>query len=109
MRGLIYNVTYKVELAIADEFFKWMAEEHVINVLKTGMFDSVSLTRVRLDDKDGETFAYQYKTPSEQYLHKFTTELAPDLDAAIHKRFPNKFVYFSSILEVVDEYNVKFT
>ena len=109
MKGLIYNITFKVELSIADEFFKWMAEEHLIEILKTGMFDSVRLTRVRLDENDGETFAYQFTTPSEQYLEKYLREDAAKFEEIVGKRFANKFVFFTSILELVDEYNVKFT
>ena len=38
----IYNVTIKIDIDIEQEWLTWMQEEHLKEVVATGMFDSYS-------------------------------------------------------------------
>lgn len=36
--SIVYNVTTKVELSIAEEWLTWLKDEHIPDLIKTGCF-----------------------------------------------------------------------
>jgi hypothetical protein len=52
---IVYNVTVKVDLAVAEDWLAWMKTEHIPEVLATGMFISYRMLRILNDeDPDGK-------------------------------------------------------
>lgn len=58
---IIYNVTVKTDIEIADDWVKWMKEEHMPELMNTGLFVQNNLCRLlEQDEVDGVTFVAQY-------------------------------------------------
>jgi len=106
---ILYNVTVKVDGNVADEWLQWMREHHVIDVLRTGLFLQARILRLMHQDDDdgGQTFAIQYSLPNEQALHQYQREFAPKLQKEHTERYDGKFVAFRTVLQTIEEYNVK--
>ncbi len=106
---LLYNVTVKVENEIAEDWLQWMREQHVLDVLRTGLFLQARITRLlhQEDEDEGQTFAIQYSLPNASAMERYQRDFAPQLQKAHTERYEGKFVAFRTLLEVVEEYNVK--
>ena len=58
----IYNVTIKVDHAIAKEWLRWLKQEHIPEILATGCFTEATILELLENvDEEGATFAVQYK------------------------------------------------
>lgn len=101
---IIYNVTLKLEKGIEEEWFQWMTETHIPEVLKTGNFTGYKISQLLYqDDSDGKTFAIQYYCPSLEDLISYQNEHAPRLQEEHTTRYKDRFVAFRSILKVESE------
>ena len=57
---ILYNVTIKVAPEIDDAWVKWMKEEHINDLLNTGLFTDARLCRLlEQDDSEGRTYTAQ--------------------------------------------------
>src|SRR4051812_43707164 len=62
---IIYNVTVKVAHPIAAEWLRWMKDEHMPDILATGLFIESRLCRLlEQDETDGITYSAQYMCDS---------------------------------------------
>lgn len=99
---IIYNVTININHDVHDEWLKWMQEEHIPAVLKTGMFLEGKMLRLLGDeDSGGTTYAIQYTCASMKDYEKYRDEFAPALQQETSKLFKDKFVAFRTLLETV--------
>lgn len=98
---ILYSVTVNIEESIHDEWLKWMKEEHIPEVMKTNCFLSNKIMRLREPVQEGITYSFQYFCESEEKLSDYRTNHAPKLQAVHASRYPNKFVIFNTILEVI--------
>ena len=99
---IIYNVTVNVDNSIADEWLKWMVDVHIPEVLQTGLFLENHIYRVLADDdSEGKTYAIQYLCVDLKTYELYREMQAPLLQAAVTKKFGDKFVAFRTLLEVV--------
>lgn len=106
---IIYNVTINIDESIHEEWLKWI-KEHIPQVLGTGKFDKATLTRVLVEeDMGGLTYSVQYRSYSREALDAYYKEDAERLRTDGLKKFADKMLAFRTELEVIDEYNVKFT
>jgi len=98
---IVYNVTVKIEPAVHDEWFSWMKETHIPDVLATGLFEDNKMMKVLVDEKDGVTYSIQYRTTSWDKLDDYQKNHAPVLQEAHSKKYEGKFVAFRTLLEEV--------
>lgn len=99
----IYNVTINIQEEIHDEWVKWMKEEHIPDMLKTGKFKKALMTRVMVkEEMGGITYSVQYTAENKQMLERYYEEDAKTLrgKASI---FEGKYVAFRTELEVISE------
>lgn len=100
---IIYNVTVKIDRDVHDEWLQWMKEVHIPDVMNTGLFKSHQMARVLLqDESDGITYATQYHCPDMKTLQLYTAKYAPKLQKDVLDKYPDKFVAFRTLLEVVE-------
>ena len=96
----IYNVTIKIENTIEEKWLEWMKEEHLQEVVDTGMFDSYHFLELVEDEDDGtKTYIAQYMTDSENRYNRYIKEFAPKLREKGYAKFGNKFIAFRTILK----------
>lgn len=100
---ILYNVTVKIEKNIEGEWVRWMQQVHIPDVMKTGLFREYKLCRLLLGEDDGVTFAVQYLCDDLSAFKAYQDTHAAELQKAHSERFPNKFVAFRTLMEVLQE------
>lgn len=98
---IVYNVTVKIDHSVHDEWFKWMKEVHIPEVLATGYFHDNKMMKVLIDEEDGMTYSIQYRVDSWEKLEAYQKNEAPRLQADHSNRYKDKFVAFRTLLEEV--------
>lgn len=98
---IIYNVTISVEAHIHDEWLRWMREEHIPDVMATGLFLDSRMVRVLSEEDAGLTYAVQYTCADMSTYDRYWEAFAPALQAKTLARFGDRFVTFRTLLEVV--------
>ena len=100
---IIYNVTVNIEKDTQTEWLKWMKEEHIPDVLATGLFEGHKVLRLLNEESEntGVTYAIQYYCENMKKLQKYMAQHATALQQAHLNRFKDKFVAFRTLLEEV--------
>lgn len=100
---LLYNVTVKIDRAIAADWLQWMQEVHIPDVMMTNQFVEFRLLRILGDvEDDGVTYAVQYLCESIEKFREYQDQHAHKLQAEHSKRYENKYVAFRTLMEMVD-------
>jgi hypothetical protein len=98
----IYNVTIKIDEAVATDWMQWMTEEHIPAMLGTKCFNSYKMVQVlELDDEDGPTYAIQYFADSLEDYKKYINEFAPGLRKDSIEKWGESFIAFRSLMKVI--------
>lgn len=98
---IIYNVTIKVNHDIAEAWLRWMKEEHMPELLKTGIFTETRLCRLlEQDETEGSTFSAQYTCDSMEDYQEYVRSFAPLMRDKGFKKFGDKFIAFRSVMVV---------
>ncbi|MFT4022747.1 MAG: DUF4286 family protein [Flavihumibacter sp.] len=99
---ILYNITLKVEGAIAGDFSAWMLEEHLPAVLATGCFNSSRLFRLlETDDSDGPTYAVQFTAPGKTHYDKYISGYAQAHRRQLEAKWAGRYVWFPSVMELI--------
>jgi hypothetical protein len=99
---ILYNVTIKVAPEIDDAWVKWMKEEHINDLLNTGLFTDARLCRLlEQDDSEGRTYTAQYFCQNMEDYHTYIDQHAPTMREKGLKRFGDKFIAFRTVMEIV--------
>lgn len=99
---VVYNITVKVESAVATAFIAWMQEEYMPLVISTGNFESGRLLRLlETDDSDGPTYAVQFTAPSAASYREYRNRHAENHQQIIGQKWAGRYVSFSSVMELV--------
>lgn len=100
---ILYNVTINVEDSIHDAWLLWMLNEHIPQVLDTGMFVSYRMFKVltRQGEETGTTYCVQYFAESMSDYDFYIEQYAPAFRKETEDRFSGKYVIFRTLLEEV--------
>ena len=99
---LIYNVTVKVEEVIANDWLKWMHQEHIPGIMNTGCFVEFKMVRLLdIDDSEGPTYAVQYFADTMDAYQKYIADHAPHFRKASTDKWGDRFIAFRTLMEVV--------
>jgi hypothetical protein len=98
---IIYNVTVKVAPHVASEWVRWMKEEHMPELLRTGLFIDSRLCRLlEQDDTEGITYSAQYMCDSLEDYHDYVRKHAPAMREKGLQKFGDKTIAFRSVMRV---------
>lgn len=98
---IIYNVTVKVERAVAKDWLTWMKSEHIADLMKTGLFVDYRLCRIlEQDETEGITYAVQYFCDNMEHYNTYINEHAQKMRDKGFERFGGKFIAFRTVMEV---------
>lgn len=100
---IIFNVTTIIEENIHQEFVHFMHHEYIPEVMKSNQFDDAKLFRLTEPVNEGITYCAQYYTNSQKNIETYREEYLPNFQTLLMQKFPNKVVFFSSILELSDK------
>jgi len=100
---IIYNVTVKTEKEIAKDYLKWLKEEHLNDMMNTGLFSDYRLCRLMDEEEsDGVTFVIQYHCDSIENYQSYIDEHAPGMRKKSLAKFADKFVAFRTVMELIN-------
>ena len=97
-----YNITTKVTWDIVDEWIDWQLEEHIPEVMATGLFDEHKMFRLLEDEEDGVTFTIQYFTSIKDRYDQYISQFAKILRDKAFERWGNQFISHRTLMELVD-------
>lgn len=101
-QAIIYNVTVKVDAAIADAWLHWLQAEYIPAVLQTGCFSSHKIVRLlEVDDSEGPTYAIQYSAASKADYNRYMLLHAQPLQQQSYEKWGDRFIAFGSVMQVV--------
>jgi hypothetical protein len=99
----IYNVTSKVNIPIHENWLHWMKNEHIPEVLATGMFTHHRILKLReVDDSDGVTYAIQYFCSSLSHYERYLELFAGSMRAKVFEKWGNEVISFRTLMEVIN-------
>ena len=100
---IIYNVTIKVEHAIAAEFIQWMKAEHIPDIINTGCFTHALIFHLmEADDEDGITYAIQYHAKDYSHYKRYIEQFAEGMRKHISAKWGNQFIAFRTVMQAVN-------
>ena len=99
---IIYNVTIKVEPAIAETWLQWLLDEHIPDVMATKCFTDYRVVRlIEVDDTDGPTYAIQYNAYAKSDYNRYIEIHAEEMRRRSFEKWGNRFIAFRSVMQVV--------
>jgi hypothetical protein len=102
MGELIYNVTVKVENAIADKWLQWLLQEHAPKMIATDCFTKfITLKLLDQYDADGTTYAIQYFSRDIQDYQRYLKNFEDRFKKEAFDKWGNAFVDFRTLMQVV--------
>jgi antibiotic biosynthesis monooxygenase (ABM) superfamily enzyme len=100
----IYNVTVVVNPEVEERWLKWMREEHIPNVMETGLFSSFLFTQVFPEqEQDHPSYSIQYRAADLESIKLYMQMYADELRAKSAKAWGEHALAFRTVLEVLDE------
>jgi hypothetical protein len=101
---LLYNVTVSVDQRVETEWLRWMKNEHIPEVMATGMFTMHRICRLVQPEpqpEEGVTYAIQYYCDSQEQLNRYFRDFAPALQQAHMVKYGQHTAAFRTVLEIV--------
>lgn len=98
---LLYNVTLIIEEVSAAAWLQWMQEEHIPEVMATGLFVSNRLLKVIDSPNEGVTYCSQYVVQTIEDYETYQLKHADALSVELNNRFKDKYVSFTTVMEYV--------
>jgi hypothetical protein len=100
---IVYNVTIKVDHAIAAEWLQWLRGEHIPEMIATGCFSGSKVLRLlETDDTDGPTYAVQYFAGSKALYNLYIEKYSAEMRERGLAKWGAGFIAFRSVMEVVN-------
>lgn len=98
---IIYNVTVNVDPSIHADWFEWMQNLHIPEVMSTGFFNDYRILKVLSDEDTGLTYSIQYSCDTMEKYKDYEMNFAPKLRNDVIQRYKEKFIAFRTLLEVI--------
>lgn len=98
---ILYNVTISVDGRVEKEWFKWMREVHIPEIMATKLFVDHKIYKLLNEVDGGTTYAVQYFALDMQDINTYMREHADRLQEAHAGRYQTKALAFQTLLEQV--------
>ena len=99
---ILYNVTVKVDHSIHAEWLIWMKQEHIPDVMGTGMFEEARFWKLtEVDEAEGMTYAVQYIAKNRELYERYLEIFAPEMRKKGTDRWGDRFIAFRTVMEQV--------
>ncbi|MBS1597293.1 MAG: DUF4286 family protein [Bacteroidetes bacterium] len=99
---LSYNITTKISWTIANEWLRWQKEEHIPEMMSSGLFDNYNVYRlIEQDDPEGPTYIIQYFTSTEKKYKTYVEEFSLRMREKEFEKWNDQFIAHRTIMELV--------
>jgi hypothetical protein len=99
---LIFNETFIIDDAIAEEWLAWIKNNHIPAVLATGGFDGYKLYTILDSPNEGITYCLQFNTDNVERYSEFYYKQMEGIHAEHNKQFEERFALFYTLMESID-------
>ena len=100
---IIYNITIKVEWAIAEDWENWMRNEHIPEILHTGCFNKYQFVRLlEIDETEGPTYAAQYFASQLSNYDDYLQHFAQNFRLKAKEKWGQRYVDFRTLMQVIE-------
>lgn len=100
---IIYNTTFQVEIAEAENLVIFLHESYIPEATKSGFMKNPRMARIISHrDEDSECFSVQFETESVASIHKWYATEGKKINDNLIKLFKNKVVGFPTMMEVIE-------
>ena len=97
---ILYNVTIQVDPLIQEAWLIWMKEEHIPDVMSTGLFTEYKFWRLLdLDEASGPTYAAQYIAGSRGDYDRYIEQFASEMRRRGYEKWGDGFIAFRTLME----------
>jgi hypothetical protein len=98
----IFNTTYLVSDKMHGIWHKWLYEEHIPFMEKSGYFSNRQISKVLSNEQqDGTSYSVQFHIPSLELLEEWEKQYGEQFLHNFSKKFGEEVLLFSTILEVM--------
>jgi hypothetical protein len=99
---IVYNVTTMVSPAIHNQWLIWMKEEHLPEIMATGLFQRNQFMRLKdVDEDQGITYAVQFFAVTLEDYQNYVSNHAPALRLKGTQKWGDQAVGFRTLMEIV--------
>jgi len=100
---IVYSITTIVKKEVETEWFKWMKDTHIPEILRTGYFNNHRMFKIKIPTSlEGEsTYVIQYECSSIDDYLTYAEHEAPRLQADYASRFVGKVTAARTVLETI--------
>ncbi|MBI5371207.1 MAG: DUF4286 family protein [Sphingobacteriales bacterium] len=100
---IVYNVTTKVQHAIAADWLTWLRTEHIPDLVQTGCFThAVILHLAEADDEEGITYAVQYHAENRALYNRYMELFAENMRKKAVDKWGDRFISFRTLMNLVN-------
>jgi len=100
---VVYNITIKIDATIEQEWIKWQKDEHIPDVMSSGLFDEYKFFRLLEQDETADvTYVVQYFASSLENYKNYIENFAPLLREKAFGKWGKQFIAFRTIMEAVN-------
>jgi len=100
---IVYNITIKIDAKIEDDWLAWLKNEHIPEIMATGLFIEYKLFRLlEQEERDGVTYVVQYFAPSLEHYKKYVYEFSQLFQQKTFQKWRDHFVSFRTVMEIVN-------
>ena len=96
---IIYQVTVAIDPAVEEEWFAWMKNVHIPDVLRTGCFTASRAMRSVDNESSERVYVFEYEADSLEHYHRYRDNFALALQKDHSDRFAGRFRASRQILE----------
>jgi hypothetical protein len=98
---IIYNVTLSINPELETEILTWLVDEHIPEVMNTGLFDSQSMYKVVENhvDRHHNSYAVQYTLSSWDKVDTYVEKHAEGLKDKTKEKYGENLLAFRTFLE----------
>lgn len=100
---ILYNITFKIEEKVANDWLSFMKDDYLPLIFKTGYIESYKILKLLNDEysEDGVTYTVQFHLENMAQLTNYQALYEEPLEEKLHKNFGGKFVFFKTWLKEV--------
>jgi hypothetical protein len=101
-QGIVFNVTTKVDKAIADEWLQWILQVHAPQIILTRCFTHFKVLQLlEVDDAEGPTYAIQYFADTLAGYERYLYEFAAHFSNQSLSKWNHRVMDFGTVMKVV--------
>jgi len=99
----VYNLSIKIDPEIEKEWVKWQRDEHIPEVMRSGLFTDYKFYRLlEQDEREGVTYVLQYFASTTALYKEYLEKYAPSFREKAFSKWGDKFIAFRTLMEVVN-------